>query len=263
MSDEWLNPLLVIDGRFRFEHGREEVAAARDFVGPVEASGERSLARTTVARAHERMRIVPTVFGVGMPKTLSAIIATRGGNCVSYAVLVTALLRSYGLPTRLVSENVHTNVSLLRVPSVFVRAPVGPTLNGHVWIETLIDGEWVPADAELGLFGTAEWLTARVARGVTIAAAGIPLRERWKFPLCLRLLGSDGMPREDVTALYLIDKLSSFLGCGGALPATWAEGVHYFSKSFRWDGRAGLRILLEWRRLKAMSTAVSTLVTPL
>ncbi len=260
MAEAWLvNPLLVIDGRFRFEHGPKDVAAARNSVGPVEAPDESSLARAIVMRVHERMRVLPTAFGLGMPKTLPAIVKAGGGNCVSHAVLATVLLRDRGFPTRLVSENIYTNFSFLRVPTVFVRAPVGPTLNSHVWVEVLVDGEWVPADAELGLFGTAEWLSARVAHGVMVAAVGI-IREHWKMPLCIRRLGPDGMPEEDVTGLYLVDKLTSVLRPAPALPTAWVEGVHYFSQSFRWDGRAGLRILGEWRRLRAMSRALSGLV---
>lgn len=259
MVESWLNPLLVIDGRFRFLHGSDDVAAARDFVGTVKAPDERSLARAVVMRVHERMRILPTAFGVGMPKTLSAIIAARGGNCVSHAVLTTVVLRDCGLPTRLVSENVYTNFSLLRVATVFVRAPIGPTLNGHVWLETFVDGEWVPADAELGIFGLSEWLTMRVIRGSTVPwGIGVPVREHWRFPLYIRRLGADGMPEEDVTALYLVDEMSSYLRPGGSLPSAWVEGVQYFSRSFPWDGRAGLRILREWRRLRAMSRAVSS-----
>lgn len=258
VPDPWLDPLLVIDGRYRFQHGPEDVAAAREFVGPVEAADGSALARAIVLRVHERMRILPTAFGLGMPKTLRAIVAAGGGNCVSHAVLAAVLLRDRGLPTRLVAEEVHTNFGLLRAPTVFVRAPVGPTLNGHVWIEVLLDGEWVPADAELGIFGVRQWLRVRLGTGVTVAALGVAIRERWKFPLRIRRLGPDGMPEEDVTGLYLVEKLAGVLGPAAALPSSWVEGVRYFSRSFRWEGRAGLRILRERRRLREMSRALAS-----
>ena len=152
--EAFLDPLLVVNRRLRFEHGLEDVAAARDFVGLVEAPDARALARAVVARVHERMRVLPSAFGLGMPKSLGAILAADGGNCVSHAVLATVLLRDRGLPSRLVIENVYTNVSFLRTPAGLARAPIGPTLNGHVWIEVLVGHEWVPADAELGIFGT-------------------------------------------------------------------------------------------------------------
>src|SRR3990172_4141143 len=115
MSDPWLDPLLVINRRYRFEHGPEDVAAARRFVGRVEASGEQPLASELVRRVHERMRINASAFGVGMPKSLPAIVAGGGGNCVSHSVLAAVLLRDRGFPTRLVSEHVYTNVSFLPV----------------------------------------------------------------------------------------------------------------------------------------------------
>ena len=170
MSDPWLDPFVVINRRFRFEHGPADVAAARDFVGPAEAPDERGLARALVMRVHERMRVLPSAFGFGMPRGLPAIVAARGGNCVSHSVLAAALLRDRGFPTRLVVEEVYTNFSLLRAPAVLLPAPIGPTLNGHVWLEVAIEGAWLPADAELGIFGISEWLAARLARGVTVAA---------------------------------------------------------------------------------------------
>jgi hypothetical protein len=257
MTDPWLDPLLVINRRYRFEHGLGDVAAAREFMGPVDAADEESLARAVVTRVHERMRIRASAFGVGMPTRLAGIVEARGGNCVAHSVLATAVLRDRGVPTRLVVENTYTNASLLRVPAAFVRAPIGPVLNSHVWIELMIDGGWVPADAELGIFGTKEWLAVRVARGVTVRAIGLPIAEHWKFPLRIRRLGPDGMPAEDVTSLYLVDKLSEALGARRAVPTAWVEGVEYFSRTFDWEGRAGLRILREARRLREMSRALA------
>src|SRR3990172_7127157 len=67
-GDPWLDPLLVINRRFRFEHGPEDVAAARDFIGPLEEAGGSSLARALVTRVKERVCIRASAFGVGMPK---------------------------------------------------------------------------------------------------------------------------------------------------------------------------------------------------
>jgi len=257
MPDPWLDPLLVINRRFRFEHGPGDVAAAREFTGSLEDADGPGLARAVVMRVHERMRIRASAFGVGMPRSLPETVAARGGNCVSHSVLAAVLLRDRGFPARLVVEEVYTNMSFLRVPAALFPAPIGPTLNGHVWIEVLINGEWVPADAELGICGTREWLASRLAGGVTVAAVGLPIREHWRFPLRIRRLGPDGTPAEDVTSLYLIDKLSEALGSGRALPLSWVEGVRYFSSSFRWEGRAGLRILRERHRLQQMSRALA------
>lgn len=258
MTGPWLDPLLVTNRGLRFEHRPEDVATARGFIGSIEAHDDCGLARTIVTRVHERMRVLPTAFGLGMPKSLPDIVTAGGGNCVSHAVLAAVLLRDGGLPTRLTTEDVYTNVSLLRAPGALIRAPIGPTLNGHAWTEILLDGEWLPADAELGVFGLTEWLAMRLGGGTTLAALGIPIREHWKFPLRIRRLGPDGAPDEDVTGLYLIDRLAAVLGHSTALPPAWLEGVHYFSKAFPWDGWAGLRILGECRRLREMSRAHAT-----
>ncbi|HEU4760090.1 MAG TPA: transglutaminase-like domain-containing protein [Dehalococcoidia bacterium] len=257
MAGTWLDPLLVINRRLRFEHSSEDVAAARDFVGPVDEPAEPALARAIVTRVHHRMRVLPSALALGMPKTLREIVIRGGGNCVSHAVLAAVLLRDRGLPTRLIVEDVYTNVSLLRAPAALLPARVGPTLNGHVWIEVCLDDEWVPADPELGAFGIAEWFAARLARGSTLVALGIPVREHWKFPLRIRRLGPDGMPQEDVTCLHLIDRLAAAVGPAASLPSAWVEGVRYFSGSCRWDGWAGLRLLQEGRRLRQMTRALA------
>lgn len=263
VNDAWLNPLLVINRGYRFQHSPADVAAAWDFIGPVEAPDKESLARAVVVRVHERMRIRPSAFSLGMPKSLRGIVAVEGGNCVAHSVVATVLLRDLGIPARLVSENVYTNASLLRLPTALVRAPIGPTLNSHVWVEVCVDGEWVPADAELGIFGFTEWCAARLVHGTTLRALGLPFPEHWKFPLRIGRLGPDGQLYEDVTALFLVDGLGRMLGPGNPLPPGWVEGVHYFSGTFRWDGWAGLRILKERRRLQRMYHALGTMAEKL
>ena len=88
-------------------------------------------------------------------------------------------------------------------------------------------------------------------------ALGVPIREHWKFPLRIQRLAPDGGPSEDVTGLYLIDGLGSAVGASAAVPPAWIEGVRYFSRLFRWEGRAGLRILGQRARLRAMSLALT------
>lgn len=253
--DPWLDPLRVLNRRMRFEHGPEDVRAALEFVGPIHADDPNTLAREVVDRVRARMRILPSAFGYGMPKTLAEIVAQRGGNCVSHAVLATVILRQSGIPTRLVSESVYTSFSLLRLPAAVARAPIGPTLNGHVWCEVLLGDDWIPVDAELGIFGTIEWLAARLAAPVVITAVGLPVRERWQFPLRIRRLASDGTPGEDVSALYLVDRLNEALGNAASLPDAWTAGVTHFSRSFDWEGRPGLRLLGERRVLRTMAAA--------
>jgi hypothetical protein len=253
------DPLHVANRGMQFDHGVRDLALARDFAGRVESDDALRTARTIVSRIHDSMRVLPTAFGLGAPRTLEQIVERRGGNCVSYAVLAVAVLRSHGIPARLVVEEVCTNVSLLRAPACLVRAPIGPTLNGHVWLEADVDGRWLPADAELGIFGDDEWSAARLLRGVSIDALGLRIKERWKFPLRIRRLDASGQPDENVTELYLVEKLRALPGLKGPLSADWLEGVRYFAEAFDWTGRTGARILLQHRRLRRMSTALARL----
>lgn len=253
--DPWLNPFQVHSRSMVFEHGSDDVHAALELVGPVDADNPSTLVNEVVARVHQRLLILPSAFGHGMPNTLAEIVARRGGNCVSHAVLATVVLRQLGIPTRLITENVYTGFSFLRLPAAAIRAPIGPTLNSHVWCEVLVAGEWIPADAELGVCGTVEWLAARVAGPLVIRAVGPPITERWLFPLRLRRLAPDGMPADDISILYLVDRLRSALDDGVRLPDEWSDGVAYFASSFDWEGRPGIRILRERRVLRDMATA--------
>ena len=252
--DPWLDPLRVLNRGMGFEHEPNDVRAALELVGPIDGDDTRALVGEVVARVHQRMSILASAFGHGMPRTLAEIVSRRGGNCVSHAVLATVILRQLGIPTRLITENVYTGFSFLRLPTAVVRAPIGPTLNGHVWCEVLVENEWLPADAELGVCGTDHWLAARVARPLLIAAVGLPVRERWNFPLRLRRLAPDGVPEEDVSGLYLVDRLRSALG-DSPVPDEWSAGVAHFARSFDWEGRSGLRILGERRVLRGMTAA--------
>lgn len=251
MGDPFLDPHRVTNRRLRFEHSHADVLRACEFLGASEGTS----ARDVVMRVHERMRILASAFGIGMPKTLAAIVGRAGGNCVSHAVLAAVVLRQLGFGTRLMVEDVYTDASSLRAPAALLAVPIGPTLNGHVWIETLVDDEWIPADPQLGLFGTKDWIGARVLRGVSLAALGVPVREHWRFPLRIRRLGPDGTPAENVTQLYLIERVRAVTG-RDALPLAWTDGVEYFANVFDWQGRAGLRLLGERRRLAAMSRAI-------
>jgi hypothetical protein len=191
-----------------------------------------------------------------MPKTLTEILHRRGGNCVSFSVVATVILRASGFPTRLISETVYTNISLLRGLGGLARTPIGPLTNGHVWLEVRLGRDWIPVDAELGLTGMAEWLGRRLAGGVTLPALGLPVREHWKFPLRILRLGRDGRPFEDATAEYLIDAPAKKRGDGWRPPEVWSDSVEYFSRNFTWEGRSGLRILAQLPRLRRMSDAL-------
>ncbi len=254
--DWWSDPCLIVNRGMRFEHGPEDVRAAAKLIGPQVSPSDLTAVQSLTTAVQRSLKILPTAFGRGMPRTLSEILGRRGGNCVSFSVVATVVLRASGFPTRLISETVYTNISLLRGLGAVARTPIGPLTNGHVWLEVRLGGDWIPVDAELGLTGTAEWLARRLASGVTLPALGLPVREHWKFPLRILRLGPDGQPFEDATAEYLIDAPAKGRGDGRRPPEVWSDGVKYFSRNFRWEGRSGLRILAQLPRLRRMSRAL-------
>ncbi|MEO2026509.1 MAG: transglutaminase-like domain-containing protein [Fuerstiella sp.] len=58
------------------------------------------------------------------------------GDCTEHAVLLAALMRIKGIPSRIVSGLVHTNQQL--------------GFTGHTWVEALIGSEWIPFDSTIG-----------------------------------------------------------------------------------------------------------------
>jgi transglutaminase-like putative cysteine protease len=61
------------------------------------------------------------------------------GDCTEHAVLLAAMLRAKGIPSRVAVGLVYINN-----PSAF---------GGHMWTEALLDGKWIPLDATLGRGG--------------------------------------------------------------------------------------------------------------
>ena len=64
------------------------------------------------------------------------IAKSKQGDCTEYAVLLTALMRSQGVPAR------------VAVGFGYVQYP--PSYAPHMWTEAWIDGQWIPFDATLG-----------------------------------------------------------------------------------------------------------------
>jgi hypothetical protein len=68
--------------------------------------------------------------------TAKEVAERREGDCTEHSVLLAALLRAAGLPSRVVA-------GLVAFKDTFV---------GHMWTEVFV-GEWVPLDATLGIMG--------------------------------------------------------------------------------------------------------------
>ena len=82
-------------------------------------------------------------------KNFSTAMASAGevaksleGDCTEHAVLLAAMLRVKGIPSRVV------------VGLVYVEINNAPVFGGHMWTEAYLGGKWVPLDATLGNGGT-------------------------------------------------------------------------------------------------------------
>lgn len=73
--------------------------------------------------------------------TASEVARSLEGDCTEHAVLLAALLRARGIPSR--------------VAIGLVYAPRHSGFAGHMWTEAFLDGRWVPLDATLGRGGIA------------------------------------------------------------------------------------------------------------
>lgn len=74
------------------------------------------------------------ITGAGAKKTLE----TGKGDCGPHAYLTVAMLRSLGIPSRIVGGIVYDRVG------------GNPIFGQHYWTEVLITGEWIPFDSTVG-----------------------------------------------------------------------------------------------------------------
>jgi transglutaminase-like putative cysteine protease len=81
--------------------------------------------------------IVYKITGEGAKKTLE----TKQGDCGPHTYLTVALLRSIGIPSRIVGGVVYGRVG------------GSPLFIQHYWTEVLIGGEWIPFDSTAGQYG--------------------------------------------------------------------------------------------------------------
>ena len=96
--------------------------------------------------AHTAVQMERYVNRAVKKKTFSTALAsaaevakTLEGDCTEHAVLLAAMLRSQGIPSRVA-------VGLVYVESV-------QSFGGHMWTEAWLDGHWCPLDATLGQGG--------------------------------------------------------------------------------------------------------------
>jgi transglutaminase-like putative cysteine protease len=77
------------------------------------------------------------ITGEGAKKTLE----TKKGDCGPHSYLTVALLRSIGIPSRIVGGVVYDRIGGT------------PIFGQHYWTEVFITGEWIPFDSTTGQYG--------------------------------------------------------------------------------------------------------------
>ncbi len=92
-----------------------------------------SICQRLEAAVHKKMR--RSAFSTTL-RPADEVARTLKGDCTEHAMLLAALMRIKGIPSRIASGLVHTNQQFGFV--------------GHVWVEALIEGQWVPFDSTFG-----------------------------------------------------------------------------------------------------------------
>ena len=110
--------------------------------------------------------IEPTALDVGYASALETL-RTRHGDCTEHAVLLAALARSLGIPTRIVTGLVYTD-RFANASSVYVP---------HTWVQSWVDGRWVSFDSANRRFDT------------THIALGVGNGDPWRFFSAMASLG--------------------------------------------------------------------------
>lgn len=97
--------------------------------------------------------------------TASEVAATRSGDCTEHAVLLAALLRAAGIPSRTVTGLVYLEQF----------AGASAIFGYHMWTQALVDGRWVDHDATLARRFDAAHIalaTSALDDGAVLAALG-------------------------------------------------------------------------------------------
>ena len=84
----------------------------------------------------KHVRVSP--FSTAM-QPASEIVKTMRGDCTEHAVLLSALMRCQGIPSRVV-------IGFIYVPNPSAFVP-------HMWTEAFVDGKWIPFDSTRGPIG--------------------------------------------------------------------------------------------------------------
>ncbi len=115
--------------------GRDEkvIALARR---AVEGAGDARRDRAEAMRRFVYDYVNDKHLGVGMA-TAGEVARTRQGDCTEHAVLLVAMLRAAGIPSRMASG------------VAYVQMNGQPLFGYHAWAQAWLDGQWVDLDAAL------------------------------------------------------------------------------------------------------------------
>jgi len=159
----------LADARFRdanltIDSGDESVRAfAAKTLAPLRDATprERAEALRRAVHRHVNRKGMSTAFA-----TASETIRSREGDCTEHAVLLAALLRAEGIPSRVVTGLVYCT-EFAGERNVF---------GWHMWTQALLDGRWVDFDATLD--GREPFHAAHIATGTSAHEHG-PLDSEW------------------------------------------------------------------------------------
>ncbi|MBU7028718.1 MAG: DUF3108 domain-containing protein [Theionarchaea archaeon] len=101
------------------------------------------------------------ITGAGARETL----ASQKGDCGPHTLLTVAMLRSIGIPSRMVGGVVYGRVGGT------------PLFIQHYWTEVLISGEWIPFDSTMGEYGYVDATHVRLFRRGGIQSLEIEVLE--------------------------------------------------------------------------------------
>lgn len=112
------------------------VALAQQAIGTATTDGDKAAAIERFVHGYIRQANFSQALA-----TAVEVARTRQGDCTEYAVLVAALARAAGIPSR------------VAIGLVYTRSVGEPGYAFHMWDELYVDGVWIPYDATLGLGG--------------------------------------------------------------------------------------------------------------
>lgn len=126
-------------------------------------------AKTLMNFVNLNLRWLPTDYE---ERTIKEILARGGGNCFELAKVYMALVRSTGIIFRPIAEINIQPYSISREENSSKKieqfgnkmSVFGGQFNDHRWVEVydIETGDWVPVDPTMNVFGTEQWLKARV-----------------------------------------------------------------------------------------------------